>query len=752
MGHRVRMSAGLAAAAGSLLAVGAAAQVDSCGMRWIGERGDPGYYQRNPNVASARSVAEAAVWSPGDGGPDLLLTARPHFTTNGAVDGIAAWDGRRWTRFPSGGRSITDVIVAGGRLLGLESPSGRTWDSGRRVVIEWDGQCWNDLPMQPSQADADVTAVASIDGRLHMALLGRGEPTRIVRWNGEAWEPLGPPIWGRVRAMTGFNGDVVVGGDDIRFDDTFSQPLARLTPDGWKPFESIRGSDVVNSLTIWEGRLVAAGRLSIDGSPVLVAAFDGETWRSLREPALGDFSEVESVNVFEGRLLAVSSWTGEVLRLDERGWTSLKGLSGWVTSLGPVFRGEQVVLGLSMDIGGRPAGSMVRWSGGSWKALWQPSGFSDQAEFFRAGSRFLALNGPRYIGDRYAAGMAEWDGRAWQPVLSNPPEWIGQLAAVGSEIYTLRGTLSPEPPYGEAQVLRLANGRWEPWSPVFPASNGARMTSWRGELLVNIWDNANTIAKVTPAGFEPIPGDFRYGPYPGFTWLYTAGDRLIATGLFSRIDGQPAEGIASWDGQRWTPLDRGGGFREFAAFAEFRGDLYAGGTALYRWADEGWVLITGSELGNGALPIVPFIYTLTVMNDRLIAGGRFRSVGGVAASGLAEWDGSGWRALNLAPGEDEFVYVNAAAEFNGSLFVSGWFTHIGGVLSPWVARMSPSPGPADLDGDGAVGASDLAAMLSAFGTVSGTPEFDNRADLDRNGAIGAGDLTIMLLEFGRRCP
>lgn len=56
-----------------------------------------------------------------------------------------------------------------------------------------------------------------------------------------------------------------------------------------------------------------------------------------------------------------------------------------------------------------------------------------------------------------------------------------------------------------------------------------------------------------------------------------------------------------------------------------------------------------------------------------------------------------------------------------------------------------NPCPADLDGDGSVGAPDLAALLNAWGTSGGT------ADLDGDGSVGAPDLAAVLNAWGT-CP
>ena len=56
------------------------------------------------------------------------------------------------------------------------------------------------------------------------------------------------------------------------------------------------------------------------------------------------------------------------------------------------------------------------------------------------------------------------------------------------------------------------------------------------------------------------------------------------------------------------------------------------------------------------------------------------------------------------------------------------------------------PCPADLDGDGTVGASDLAMLLGSWGACAGCP-----ADLDGDGTVGAADLAQLLGSWGS-CP
>jgi hypothetical protein len=54
----------------------------------------------------------------------------------------------------------------------------------------------------------------------------------------------------------------------------------------------------------------------------------------------------------------------------------------------------------------------------------------------------------------------------------------------------------------------------------------------------------------------------------------------------------------------------------------------------------------------------------------------------------------------------------------------------------------------DIDGDGDVDLSDLAALLAAYGTCTGDPGYDPGADLDDNSCVNLSDLALLLSNYG----
>lgn len=61
---------------------------------------------------------------------------------------------------------------------------------------------------------------------------------------------------------------------------------------------------------------------------------------------------------------------------------------------------------------------------------------------------------------------------------------------------------------------------------------------------------------------------------------------------------------------------------------------------------------------------------------------------------------------------------------------------------------APPAHPGDINGDGIVDLADLTALLAAFGSCTGDPNFLAAADFDASGCIDLGDLTFLLANFG----
>ena len=178
---------------------------------------------------------------------------------------------------------------------------------------------------------------------------------------------------------------------------------------------------------------------------------------------------------------------------------------------------------------------------------------------------------------------------------------------------------------------------------------------------------------------------------PSVMALAVSGNTLYAGGYFTRAGGVAATNIAKWDGSSWSGLGSGITDNYVRTLAVSGTTLYAGGdftTAgglpanyIARWDGSSW-----SALGLGvSVPVgtgAPTVRALAVSGANLFVGGQFTTAGGVAATNIAQWNGSDWSAL----GSGLDSGVSALAVSGTNLFVGGSFTTAGGVVANSIAE------------------------------------------------------------------
>lgn len=102
------------------------------------------------------------------------------------------------------------------------------------------------------------------------------------------------------------------------------------------------------------------------------------------------------------------------------------------------------------------------------------------------------------------------------------------------------------------------------------------------------------------------------------------------------------------------------------------------------------------------------------------------------------------------PDDPDFVVEHFAGTGGSPGLADGTLYSLG---QDGLYAFDPSPAClADLDGDGLVSLSDLAALLGAYGSASGEIGFDSDADLNRDGVIDLSDLAELLGAYGEACP
>jgi hypothetical protein len=268
--------------------------------------------------------------------------------------------------------------------------------------------------------------------------------------------------------------------------------------------------------------------------------------------------------------------------------------------------------------------------------------------------------------------LGRWDGTR----LQSYDTWRPNMHGLASE-YGWSGNVSNLVPYQGKLVLQ---------TELFTRYYG-KSTGW-GELEpLPVWDGA------TWSSFEPAP------PWVGPRSLTAvSGERLYLAGDFSE-PGNPyaRHSVIQYDGSEWSPLDTLSGF--VMSMVTIDEDLHVVLQSdepttgpytqpLFTWDGTEWRPI-GTARGPG--PVHGLIRALGEYRGDLVAFGFFDEIGGVAAPGVAAWNGEEWLPLGSGPRGCFVDYLRPTMASHQDRLIlptypCGCCTESDGVLQSWDGR------------------------------------------------------------------
>ncbi|MBL8880608.1 MAG: hypothetical protein JNG88_15965, partial [Phycisphaerales bacterium] len=243
------------------------------------------------------------------------------------------------------------------------------------------------------------------------------------------------------------------------------------------------------------------------------------------------------------------------------------------------------------------------------------------------------------------------------------------------------------------------------------------------------------------------------------------GSALYAGGRFTRAGGVPVQGIAKWDGLQWHAVgtldsddcvvlalataDFGEGLRLFAG-----GDIATvGGVAvsnLAAWDGQQWHDV-GGGVGNGVGAVYALKAAMIENAPQLFVGGSFGSAGPLQTEDIARWDGAAWHAVGggMSTTSSGTVYsIEVFDDGDGpAIWLGGDFESTSAGVSLNIARFGcvRDDIAGDLNCDGSVNAYDIDAFVLALQDAARYAETypDCRiqnADTNADGAVNNFDI------------
>lgn len=296
--------------------------------------------------------------------------------------------------------------------------------------------------------------------------------------------------------------------------------------------------------------------------------------------------------------------------------------------------------------------------------------------------------------------IAAWNGSQWQPLGSGlKHEGLG-LVSFNGGLYaggffdTAGGTA--------AKYIAKWNGN--NWLSVGEGFNSIVNTLFvfNGQLIAGGWftSSGNTIVQHSARlnnnnEWEPM-GTGMNGPV--YTYCIYRGE-LYAGGCFTEASGEPAGGIARWDGFKWNAVGTGvlGGDKTVYTLAVYNSKLYAGGSFIKMNNDfcyniavyDGSVWSTTGSGATGALcnQSQGYVSSLKVLNNELYAAGMFSYMNGAIANKLARFNGLSWCSVEY--GVD--LRPRALEVYNNELIIAGDFHSASGVAANNIVKYTPKP-------------------------------------------------------------
>jgi hypothetical protein len=645
--------------------------------------------------------------------------------------------------FPGAASAVMAVVADDGGNLYFGGGFSVIGSVVAHCIAKWDGRAWSTLG---SGMDSEVLALAVSGTNLYaggyFTTAGGIRANYIAKWNGAAWSAMGSGMNNPVYALAAGGTNLYAGGDFTTAGEATVNYVAAWNGSAWSAMNS--GMDGrVRALAVSNNNLYAGGGFSMAGGAAVnnVAKWDGNAWSALGS---GMYNPVNALAVSGTSLYAAVG--GSVAKWGGRAWSALgSGMGGDfpVVNALAVSGTNLYAGGAFTTAGGVPASRIAKWNGTAWSALGSGIGAGFDAVFALASSGTDLYAGGQFTtaGGVPAVNIAEWKGSAWSVLGSGMNDGVFALTAAETNLYVGgRFTMA-----GGLPANRVAKWDGRNWSTLGMGLNGdvwALAVSGSNLYAGGLFSTAggvaaNNIAKWDGHVWSALGSGIRGGPYDGVSALAVSGSDLYVGGYFTSAGGVGVNNIAKWNGTAWSPL--GSGMNDTVlALAASGSNLYAGGfftvagvpaNHIAKWDGNAWsalgsgmypsvraLTVIGTDLYAGGMILIsggvapPYTYVskwdggawsdlpmleaanptsadvsaLAVSGTDLYVAGTFTTTGGLPADNIAKWDGHTWSALGSGIANSSLRAL--AADGAGHLFVGGWFTMAGTIVSPYIVE------------------------------------------------------------------
>lgn len=655
----------------------------------------------------------ATAWDPDGPGPlgaQLVFAGAFTAAAGSSVGRLASYDPAtsQWANLGNPWSQIANALCV--------DPNGNLFGAFGQSLTRYTTAGWT-FPF--SGCNGAVNALGTLPGGDLVATgnfttAGTTAVNGIARWNGTAWQTTGlaVPFAGRCLCVLA-NGDVVVTGT-FQIGGNPEERVARWNGTLWTMLGSAVTGTVTTIRETAAGQIVVGGTFSAIGGTTAqnVAVWNGAAWTALGSGLAGG---VQALTVLtNGELIAGGA---TLARWDGSAWQPIAGgVSGPVHTLLATAAGGFVAGGAFAQADGRTVMHVAQRTNNGWETLpptprtrW--SGVTVRSTLVRRDGSFL-------VGGTFPqpgpAGIARWDGSAWQPLgsgVSGAPVAMYDLPNGDLFVAGAFATAGGIPANG---VARWNGSAWHAFGAGLPA--GSAVT------CATIDDGVPVVG--TAVGTYRWDGSaFVMRGLTDVTALATLSDgRLYAATRNQLVPWIPTTGsVHWWNGSNWSligTLSTGSLNGPVLQLAESQhGELLVAGSFA---TVNGLTMFdvaryTGSWAGPGAG--FPPAGVTSLHGAPLFVGGSFTATPNGSGPAIAFWNGSTWQSLGDVPNGA----VSGLHSTPDGILVQGSFTRIGTAVATGLAEYRTSCPASVLElGPGCAGPGGLLTTSIAAPWLNGT--------------------------------
>jgi hypothetical protein len=396
----------------------------------------------------------------------------------------------------------------------------------------------------------------------------------------------------------------------------------------------------------------------------------------------------DSGNVYVGGdfTIAGNGFASRIAKWDGNAWSALgSGMNGRVQAL--AVSGTNLYAGGNFTTaGGAAINYIAKWDGSAWSPL--VSGMNAQV-------RALVVSG----GNLYAAGdfttaggvpanrIAKWDGHTWSTFGSGMDGPVRALAISGAVLYA-GGSFTNAGGNVANNIAVWSGGMWSPLGmgmdgPVDALALYGTDLYAGGEFVNADWLLAYGIAKWDGFSWSPLWRVLNCNVFA----LAVYGTNLCVGGALRVTGVLNNQAIALWDGSTWSALDDETRMGSVYALAVSGTNLYAGFSVdicVAKWNGIKWSAFGSGITGGVSELAVSGTNVYATGGDLAPSGSIFVSTNGLAAVGIAKWDGSSWSGLASGVGGHSVLAMSGADLYaagdsfpGGAKWEGNWWSPLG---------------------------------------------------------------------------